>query len=80
MEAALEFIKAEHGSIEVRFTDDCKGAPFRHFETVILLPATVCERVDGVHADGTNGSRLAPLANPAASVGADPTNAVGSRA
>jgi len=80
MEAALEFIKAEHGSIEIRFTDDCKGAPFRHFETVILLPATVCEHVDGLHADGANGSRLAPLANPTATAGADPTAAVGSRA
>jgi chemotaxis protein histidine kinase CheA len=80
MEAALEFIKAEHGSIEIRFTDDCKGAPFRHFETVILLPASVSERVDGLHGDGASGARHAPLANPAASAGADPTNAVGSRA
>jgi hypothetical protein len=80
MEAALEFIKAEHGSIQIRFTDDCKGAPFRHFETVILLPATVCEHVDGLHADGANGSRLAPLANPAATAGTDPTTAAGSRA
>ena len=80
MEAALEFIKAEHGSIEIRFTDDRKGAPFRHFETVILLPAAVCERVDGLHGDGAIGARQAPMANTAASASADPTNTVGSRA
>lgn len=38
MDAVLEFLKREQGRIELRFTDDHKGAAFRQFQTVVCLP------------------------------------------
>lgn len=46
MDAVLNFIKREHGSIEIIFTDDAIGAPFRRFETVVRLPAGLFVQVD----------------------------------
>jgi len=38
MDAVRDFLKREHGRIELHFTDDRKGEAFRHFQTVISLP------------------------------------------
>lgn len=38
MDAVRDFLKQEHGHIELRFTDDRTGEAFRHFQTVISLP------------------------------------------
>ncbi len=38
MDAVRDFLAREHGSIEVRFTDDQPGAPFRQFQTIVCLP------------------------------------------
>ncbi|HVE11002.1 MAG TPA: HAMP domain-containing protein [Paraburkholderia sp.] len=38
MDAVRDFLKREHGSIELRFTDDRKGAEFRQFQTIVCLP------------------------------------------
>jgi two-component system, chemotaxis family, sensor kinase CheA len=38
MDAVRDFLDREHGSIELRFTDDRKGAEFRQFQTIVCLP------------------------------------------
>ena len=48
MDAVLEFLKREHGHIELHFTDDHKGAAFRQFQTVVCLPERFA--VDSVNA------------------------------
>ena len=48
MDAVLEFLKREHGRIELHFTDDHKGAAFRQFQTVVCLPERFA--VDSVNA------------------------------
>ena len=48
MDAVQEFLKREHGRIELRFTDDNKGAAFRQFQTVVCLPERLA--VDSVNA------------------------------
>ncbi|ANH76977.1 four helix bundle sensory module for signal transduction family protein [Ralstonia insidiosa] len=48
MDAVLEFLKREQGRIELRFTDDHKGAAFRQFQTVVCLPERFA--VDSVNA------------------------------
>ncbi|WP_118182760.1 ATP-binding protein [Paraburkholderia phosphatilytica] len=40
MDAVRDFIRREHGRIELRFTDDRVGAEFRRFQTVVWLPET----------------------------------------
>ncbi|VVE09335.1 chemotaxis protein CheA [Pandoraea eparura] len=45
MDAVQDFVRREHGRIELRFTDDHKGAEFRQFQTVVCLPDTLV--VDG---------------------------------
>ena len=39
MDAVRDFLKREHGSIALRFTDHQQGAAFRQFQTVVSLPA-----------------------------------------
>ena len=39
MDAVQDFVKREGGQIRLAFIDDCSGADFRSFETVIFLPA-----------------------------------------
>jgi two-component system, chemotaxis family, sensor kinase CheA len=46
MDAVQDFIKREQGKIEIRFTDEAIGAPFRQFETLISLPANCSERLE----------------------------------
>jgi len=49
MDAVRDFLKREHGSIELRFTDDRKGAEFRQFQTIVCLPDSLA--VDSLGAD-----------------------------
>jgi len=49
MDAVRDFLKREHGSIELRFTDDHKGADFRQFQTIVCLPDSLA--VDSLGAD-----------------------------
>ncbi|MDR6501934.1 chemotaxis protein histidine kinase CheA [Burkholderia ambifaria] len=39
MDAVRNFLKRDGGDIALRFTDDCVGAPYRAFETIVSLPA-----------------------------------------
>ena len=48
MDAVQEFLRREQGRIELRFTDDRRGAAFRPFQMVICLPERLA--VDSVHA------------------------------
>ncbi|ANA35052.1 hypothetical protein R82526_03265 [Ralstonia mannitolilytica] len=48
MDAVQEFLRREQGHIELRFTDDHRGAAFRPFQMVICLPERLA--VDSVHA------------------------------
>ncbi|PMS20398.1 chemotaxis protein CheA [Trinickia dabaoshanensis] len=38
MDAVKEMLEREHGRIELRFTDDRRGADFRRFQTIVHLP------------------------------------------
>jgi two-component system chemotaxis sensor kinase CheA len=38
MDAVRDFLRREHGSIALRFTDDHEGADFRPFQTIVNLP------------------------------------------
>jgi two-component system chemotaxis sensor kinase CheA len=50
MDAVQEFLKRENGRIELRFTDDRKGAEFRQFQTVVVLPDNVAVNSGGIQA------------------------------
>lgn len=41
MDAVQDFIRREHGSIEIRFCDDKAGADYRQFRTIVMLPANM---------------------------------------
>ncbi|SFN05066.1 Four helix bundle sensory module for signal transduction [Formivibrio citricus] len=47
MDAVQDFVKREHGKIEIRFLDNAIGADFRRFETVVLLPESSALYVEG---------------------------------
>ncbi|HEY6896137.1 MAG TPA: ATP-binding protein, partial [Rhodocyclaceae bacterium] len=47
MDAVQDFVRREQGRIEIRFTDNAVGADFRQFETIVYLPASLAEHVDG---------------------------------
>jgi two-component system, chemotaxis family, sensor kinase CheA len=38
MDAVKEMLEREHGRIELRFTDERRGADFRQFQTIVSLP------------------------------------------
>lgn len=38
MDAVKEMLEREHGRIELRFTDERRGADFRRFQTIVYLP------------------------------------------
>jgi chemotaxis protein histidine kinase CheA len=52
MDAVRDFLRREHGSIALRFTDDHKGAGFRQFQTIVSLPASLAVDTAGVPARG----------------------------
>jgi chemotaxis protein histidine kinase CheA len=56
MDAVRNFVKREHGTIELRFTDDHKGAPYRRFQTVVSLPDRFA--VDSLERQPTGAGRL----------------------
>ncbi|WDD92006.1 HAMP domain-containing protein [Burkholderia sp. FERM BP-3421] len=60
MDAVRDFLAREHGRIELRFTDDRAGAPFRRFQTIVHLPESWA--VDSVGA-GAQPLRLDALSD-----------------
>ena len=38
MDAVRDFLEREGGAIELRFTDERRGADYRHFQTIVRLP------------------------------------------
>jgi two-component system chemotaxis sensor kinase CheA len=50
MDAVRDFLRRENGSIELRFTDDHKGASFRQFQTIVSLPDSFAVDTLGVEA------------------------------
>ena len=67
MDAAINFIRAEQGSIKIHFTDNAVGAPFRQFETVVYLPLRFAEHVEHPHGPDARLSQrmLLPVASDA---------------
>ncbi|HZZ11391.1 MAG TPA: HAMP domain-containing protein [Paraburkholderia sp.] len=59
MDAVRAFLERERGSIQLRFTDDHPGAPFRPFQTIVCLPDSVA--VDTLGAQARGESRELPL-------------------
>jgi len=55
MDAVRDFLKRENGSIELRFTDDHKGAAFRQFQTIVCLPDSMAVDTLGTEARDENG-------------------------
>ncbi|MFM0225116.1 HAMP domain-containing protein [Paraburkholderia dipogonis] len=56
MDAVRDFLKRANGSIELRFTDDHKGAAFRQFQTIVCLPDSLAVDTLGVEARGEAGA------------------------
>jgi two-component system chemotaxis sensor kinase CheA len=56
MDAVRDFLKRANGSIELRFTDDQKGAAFRQFQTIVCLPDSVAVDTLGMRARGEAGA------------------------
>ncbi|REE23111.1 two-component system chemotaxis sensor kinase CheA [Paraburkholderia sp. BL27I4N3] len=56
MDAVRDFLKRANGSIELRFTDDRKGAAFRQFQTIVCLPDNVAVDALGMEARGEAGT------------------------
>ncbi|MDR6492570.1 two-component system chemotaxis sensor kinase CheA [Paraburkholderia terricola] len=52
MDAVRDFLERENGRIELRFTDDRKGAAFRQFQTIVCLPDSVAVDTLGADARG----------------------------
>ena len=52
MDAVRDFLRREHGSIALRFTDDHKGAGFRQFQTIVSLPASLAVDTAGIPTRG----------------------------
>ena len=46
MDAVLNFLKQEKGTVEFRFLDQAVGADFRQFETIVCLPESFFVHVD----------------------------------
>ena len=55
MDAVRDFLRRENGRIELRFTDDHKGASFRQFQTIVCLPDSFAVDTLGVAARGDAG-------------------------
>lgn len=62
MDAVNDFVKREHGRIEIRFVDDAAGADFRQFEIVVCLPENLAEHVDGDEVFLLERARQEPVA------------------
>ncbi len=63
MDAVKDMLEREHGRIELRFTDDRRGADFRRFQTIVHLPESWA--VDSLGAPVGRGEPAAPKAKPA---------------
>jgi len=51
MDAVLDFVTREQGSIEIEFMDHAEGADFRAFQINVLLPESVAVEIDGINVD-----------------------------
>ncbi|MFC0399842.1 HAMP domain-containing protein [Paraburkholderia rhizosphaerae] len=72
MDAVRDFLARENGSIELRFTDDHKGAAFRQFQTIVCLPDSFA--VDSLGADARvedDNAPVPPLGHMASQGGGD---------
>ncbi|CAD6556333.1 hypothetical protein LMG27952_06073 [Paraburkholderia hiiakae] len=58
MDAVRDFLDREGGAIELRFTDERRGADYRHFETVVRLPQQWAVKI----ADATQAKQEEALA------------------
>ena len=58
MDAVRDFLEREGGAIELRFTDERRGADYRHFETVVRLPQQWAVKI----ADATQAKQEEALA------------------
>jgi two-component system chemotaxis sensor kinase CheA len=47
MDAVLDFVTREHGTIDIKFKDDAAGADFRPFTIIVSLPENFAVEVDG---------------------------------
>jgi two-component system chemotaxis sensor kinase CheA len=64
MDAVRDFLKREHGSIALRFTDDHRGADFRQFQTIVSLPERLAVDTAGMPVrDNANERPLDTLAD-----------------
>jgi two-component system chemotaxis sensor kinase CheA len=52
MDAVRDFLRREHGSIALRFTDHHEGADFRQFQTIVNLPEKLAVDTLGTPARG----------------------------
>lgn len=59
MDAVQEFLRREQGRIELRFTDDRKGAAFRPFQTIVYLPERLALDSVNVALDHTGATPMA---------------------
>ncbi|WP_151638980.1 ATP-binding protein [Noviherbaspirillum aerium] len=60
MDAVQDFVRREHGSIEIQFCDDRAGADYRQFRTIVMLPAGMAVAGDmppAALAPADNGTR-----------------------
>lgn len=76
MDAVQDFVRREHGKIEIQFIDSAVGADFRQFQTVVYLPEDYAVHVDGVaaqHLTITTGEAAPAAAGEGVHVGAAPS-------
>jgi len=66
MDAVLDFVTREQGSVEIVFLDQAEGADFRAFQINVKLPANLAVEVDGINVDYfiTSESKVAASALP----------------
>lgn len=62
MDAVKEMLEREHGRIELRFTDERRGADFRQFQTIVSLPEAWA--VDSLGAAIERDAAVASSVNP----------------
>ncbi|CAB3702408.1 HAMP domain-containing protein [Paraburkholderia rhynchosiae] len=55
MDAVRDFLTRENGSIQLRFTDDRKGAAFRQFQMIVSVPDSVAVDTLGIEARNEHG-------------------------
>lgn len=77
MDAVLDFVSREQGSMEIAFLDQAEGADFRPFQINVLLPESIAVEVDGIDVayplpDAEQGTATTATTSAVAGSGADP--------